>query len=396
MANKTNSSPNYYDILGVSPLSTDDQIKQAFHKWALKMHPDRHPHLNTIDRDKFVAISTAYGVLRGERHKYDAHLYGKKQQQQQPKRQRDDDDAEPPQPKKKEKYSSSLLGCDLNNCTMETYTLENELPRVVRDCIRSGWSSQTKSRLREAMKDPHNFLVIKCDMSCINPAAIEIGKAVGTGTFNASYHMQWGDKDYVVKVPVDAADDNSSMFKESIRNHFLLNVVADYYNHCVGRKVVVVPRMFVLRLSDGRRLIVEEFAPELADDGMHKAVNNNGDVSGHEKVPAHMVLESLVHAALHLGIFLMDIQGAAGGKGRVVTTDCAFQSAFESPIQPTSMFGGADLSHFEYDDAVGKSKLWAYEQSLEERRLIASRYFRHHKCMGPCKRLGIDKYRGGH
>lgn len=67
MANK-----NYYDILGVSKTATQDEIKKAYRKIAIKYHPDKNQG-NKEAEEKFKEASEAYSVLGDEekRKEYD-------------------------------------------------------------------------------------------------------------------------------------------------------------------------------------------------------------------------------------------------------------------------------------------------------------------------------------
>jgi curved DNA-binding protein len=64
---------NYYDILGVSEQASQDDIKKAYKKLAMKHHPDRGG-----DNKKFQEISQAYDTLSDPQKKsqYDAELNG--------------------------------------------------------------------------------------------------------------------------------------------------------------------------------------------------------------------------------------------------------------------------------------------------------------------------------
>lgn len=63
---------DYYKILGVEKNSSDEEIKRAYRRLALKLHPDKNPG-NKAAEEKFKEINEAYEVLRDKdkRARYD-------------------------------------------------------------------------------------------------------------------------------------------------------------------------------------------------------------------------------------------------------------------------------------------------------------------------------------
>ena len=53
---------DYYEVLGVSRTATDQEIKSAYRRLAVKYHPDKNPN-DASAEDKFKEAAEAYGVL---------------------------------------------------------------------------------------------------------------------------------------------------------------------------------------------------------------------------------------------------------------------------------------------------------------------------------------------
>eukprot|EP00966_Prymnesium_polylepis_P095445 2210854-Prymnesium_polylepis.1 len=65
-----------YEALGVGPSASDDELKRAYRKLALKWHPDKNPDDRSAAEEKFKVISQAYDVLSDpeRRKQYDYEL----------------------------------------------------------------------------------------------------------------------------------------------------------------------------------------------------------------------------------------------------------------------------------------------------------------------------------
>ncbi|HEY5524920.1 MAG TPA: DnaJ domain-containing protein, partial [Clostridium sp.] len=70
MANK-----DYYEILGLQKGASDDEIKKAFRKQAIKYHPDKNQG-DTTSEDKFKEVNEAYQVLSDSEKKARYDQYG--------------------------------------------------------------------------------------------------------------------------------------------------------------------------------------------------------------------------------------------------------------------------------------------------------------------------------
>ena len=65
---------NYYQILGIEPKATEDDIRRAYRRMALQYHPDRNPG-DPKSEDRFKEVNEAYGVLIDQDKRRDFDLW---------------------------------------------------------------------------------------------------------------------------------------------------------------------------------------------------------------------------------------------------------------------------------------------------------------------------------
>src|SRR5450432_4702914 len=66
------SKQDYYEVLEVSRAATDQEIKSAYRRLAMRHHPDKNPN-DAAAEDKFKEAAEAYAVLSDaeQRRRYD-------------------------------------------------------------------------------------------------------------------------------------------------------------------------------------------------------------------------------------------------------------------------------------------------------------------------------------
>ena len=71
------SKRDFYEVLGVAKGASDDELKKAYRKLAMKYHPDRNPDSKTAEA-QFKEAKEAYETLSYDtkRQRYDWELNG--------------------------------------------------------------------------------------------------------------------------------------------------------------------------------------------------------------------------------------------------------------------------------------------------------------------------------
>eukprot|EP00906_Rhabdomonas_costata_P021451 RCo031146 len=68
----------YYDLLGVSPGCTPEEIKAGYRSAALKYHPDKNPNDRVAAEQKFKEVAKAYEILGNPKTREVYDMYGEK------------------------------------------------------------------------------------------------------------------------------------------------------------------------------------------------------------------------------------------------------------------------------------------------------------------------------
>ena len=62
-ADRSDYNPSHYQVLGVTRSASPSEIRRAYHRLALELHPDRHPTDRQGATARFERVSVAYSVL---------------------------------------------------------------------------------------------------------------------------------------------------------------------------------------------------------------------------------------------------------------------------------------------------------------------------------------------
>jgi DnaJ-class molecular chaperone len=70
-------SEDYYEVLGVLRSATENDLKKAYRKLAIKWHPDKNPDNKHVAEENFKKVGEAYEVLNDKNKRAIYDKYGK-------------------------------------------------------------------------------------------------------------------------------------------------------------------------------------------------------------------------------------------------------------------------------------------------------------------------------
>ena len=68
---------NYYEVLGITKDASQDDVKRAYRKLALKWHPDKNPD-NPAAEERFKEASEAYSILGDKQKRSEYDMFGQR------------------------------------------------------------------------------------------------------------------------------------------------------------------------------------------------------------------------------------------------------------------------------------------------------------------------------
>ncbi len=127
-------SKDPYDILGIQPGATDDQVRSAYRELAKKYHPDLHVDnpLAELAQDKFREVQEAYDTIMRERASGIPHNYNRQNQytNQQPNGWPfgggyNNQDFQEQYDRRSQQYGGTNGGSDPCSCCMQLWCLDS-------------------------------------------------------------------------------------------------------------------------------------------------------------------------------------------------------------------------------------------------------------------------------